>query len=49
VSEYIRDADHLDDTQEMHATVELILDGIDARITAARRRRRRGGRSRSRS
>jgi AcrR family transcriptional regulator len=38
VSEYIRDAEHLDDKQEIQPTVELILDGIEARITAARRR-----------
>jgi hypothetical protein len=46
VGEYIRDADHhLGAKQEIQASVELILDGIEARFTPPRMRGRREGRS----
>jgi hypothetical protein len=36
VMRFIIEADHLDETAQLHAAIELILDGIDARLAAAR-------------
>jgi hypothetical protein len=33
---FIIEADHLDESAQLHAAIEIILDGIDTRLAAAK-------------